>query len=224
MAAISQIRIKDTTQQSGYADRDIGAQAINVTVGYDSKGNIITDEKTTPVTTKNAAQALKDGLDPVSHASDTDKYGAASKAEYGHVKIGGGIDVDDGVISVSYGNTAGTVTEGNDSRLSDDRPNPEVITFSDGTTKVEYDGSSQVDITLATLDGAPSAHTSVIADADTLGHVKLSDDYEGTTTESGVAASAAGLQAAYTVLKTSLNGLFSYDSSNGSLVINLDAL
>ena len=231
MATISQVRIKDATQMSGYSDRDIGAQAINVTVGYDSKGNIITDGKTSPITEKNVAEALVDGLDPISHASNSNKYGVASKAQYGHVKIGGGIDVADGVISVSYGNSAGTVTEGNDSRLSDDRPNPEVITFSDDTTKVEYDGSKKVDITLATLGGAPSSHTSVIANANTLGHVKLSDDYTGATTESGFAASSSGLRAAYTATSTSisnintkLSSLFTYDSSTGALTINLDAL
>lgn len=36
---------------------------------------------------------------PESHASTTTKYGAASKALYGHVMVGNGLNVTDGVIS-----------------------------------------------------------------------------------------------------------------------------
>lgn len=86
---IKQISIA-TDAVGSYDTRDIGADALNVTVGYNAAGEIITDS-TTPTTTKNVAEVIKEVKEesavPKSHASTTTEFGAGSATEYGHVKI-----------------------------------------------------------------------------------------------------------------------------------------
>ena len=184
---ISKIGIKDSSG-TGYDTRDIGAKGQNVEVGYDASGKIILDvDAQTPTTTKQLTKVLQDAeknisdLDdskaPDNHAwSDADSgvnHGLADGTHYGHIKVGDGLTVNSGKVDVSYGDSANTACEGNDSRLSNARKNPNAITFTDGTTNVSYDGSAAKTVNATTIGAAPSGHTSVQATGSILGHVKI---------------------------------------------------
>ena len=84
-------------------------------------------------------------------------------------------------MDVAYGNSANTACEGNDIRLSNDRKNPNAITFTDGTTSTSYDGSSAKTVDAATIGAAPSGHTSVQATSSILGHVKIGTGIENSS-------------------------------------------
>lgn len=183
---ISKIGIKDSSG-TGYDTRDIGAKGQNVEVGYDASGKIILDvDKQTPTITKQLTKVLQDAEKNISdlddnkasdnHAwSDADSgvnHGLADGTHYGHIKVGDGLTVNSGKVDVSYGNSANTACEGNDSRLSNPRKNPKALTFSDGTTNTIYDGSAEKTVNAATIGAAPSGHTSVQATGSILGHVK----------------------------------------------------
>lgn len=183
---ISKIGIKNSSG-IGYDTRDIGAKGQNVEVGYDALGKIILDVDTqTPTTTKQLTKVLQnteknisdldDSKAPDNHAwSDADSgvnHGLADGTHYGHIKIGDGLTVNSGKVDVAYGNSANTACEGNDSRLSNARKNPNAITFTDGTTNMSYDGSEAKTVNATTIGAAPSGHTSVQATGSILGHVK----------------------------------------------------
>ena len=192
---ISKIGIKDSSG-TGYDTRDIGAKGQNVEVGYDASGKIILDvDAQTPTTTKQLTKVLQDAeknisdLDdnkaPDNHAwSDADSgvnHGLADGTHYGHIKVGDGFTVNSGKVDVAYGNSANTACEGNDTRLSNDRKNPNAITFTDGTTSTSYDGSSAKTVDAATIGAAPSGHTSVQATSSILGHVKIGTGIENSS-------------------------------------------
>ena len=113
----------------------------------------------------------------------------ATNSILGHVKTGTGITNSSGTISVSYGTTAGTACQGNDSRLSDSR-----------TPKSH----------------AATATTYGSGTSSNYGHVKLTDTYSVTTpnastngANTGIAASAYALQQAYNTLNSKL-GKFAF--------------
>ena len=128
------------------------------------------------------------------------------------MKLGTGLAVDgvSGSTEVSFGTTAGTACEGNDTRLSDDRANPNAVTFSDGLstpTTVDYDGSATKTITYAEVGAAPKSHASVntdygVASTQVFGHVKIGTGFNvaagviSVPTMTGASASASG-QAGY---------------------------
>lgn len=189
MSVIKNIAIKNASG-TGYDSRDIGAEAENIVISRDANGEIITDLSTqTVVTTESLAQTAKDIEDsganaaPKNHASSTNEYGAADASHFGHVKLGTGLAVNgtSGSTEVSFGTIAGTACEGNDSRLSDDRANPNAVTFSDGLstpTTVDYDGSVAKTITYSTVGAAPKSHASAnteygVASTTVFGHVKV---------------------------------------------------
>lgn len=192
---ISKIGIKDSSG-TGYDTRDIGAKGQNVEVGYDASGKIILDVDTqTPAVTKTLAKVLQDAEKNISdldsdkaddnHAwSDADagvNHGLADGTHYGHIKTGNGLTNNAGEVSVAYGTTSNTACEGNDTRLSDARKNPNALTFSDGTSTVDYDGSSAETVTAATIGAAPSGHTTVNATGSILGHVKVGTGLQSTS-------------------------------------------
>ena len=198
---ISKIGIKNSSG-TGYDTRDIGAKGQNVEVGYDASGKVILDvDKQTPTTTKQLTKVLQDAENnisnlnknkaPSSHAwSDADgvNYGLADGTHYGHIKVGNGFTVNSGKVDVAYGNSANTACQGNDSRLSNARKNPNAVTFSDGTTNTTYDGSSAKTITAATVGAAPAGHTTINATSSILGHVK---------TGTGIANSSGTISVSY---------------------------
>ena len=203
---ISKIGIKNSSG-TGYDTRDIGAKGQNVEVGYDASDKIILDVDTqTPTTTKQLTKVLQNAENnisnlnknkaPSSHAwSDADagvNHGLADKTHYGHIKVGNGLTVNSGKVDVSYGTTAGTACQGNDSRLSNARKNPNAVTFSDGTTNTSYDGSSAKTVTAATVGAAPAGHTTINATSSILGHVKTGT---GITNSSGTISVSYGTAA-----------------------------
>ena len=203
---ISKIGIKNSSG-TGYDTRDIGAKGQNVEVGYDASGKIILDVDTqTPATTKQLTKVLQDAENNISnlnknkapnnHAwSDADSgvnHGLADGTHYGHIKVGNGLTVNSGKVDVAYGTSANTACQGNDSRLSNARKNPNAVTFSDGTTNTSYDGSSAKTVTAATVGAAPAGHTSVNATSSILGHVKTGT---GITNNSGTISVSYGTAA-----------------------------
>lgn len=203
---ISKIGIKNSSG-TGYDTRDIGAKGQNVEVGYDASGKIILDVDTqTPATTKQLTKVLQDAENNISnlnknkapnnHAwSDADSgvnHGLADGTHYGHIKVGNGLTVNSGKVDVAYGDSANTACQGNDSRLSNARKNPNAVTFSDGTTNTSYDGSSAKTVTAATVGAAPAGHTSVNATSSILGHVKTGT---GITNSSGTISVSYGTAA-----------------------------
>lgn len=111
MATVSKFNVLKT--DGNYEERDLAAQGINITIGYDTSGNIITDS-TAATTTKNASQALKDLIStissintakaPTNHRSTGTSYGIADVNYFGHVKIGSNITQSGGVISINKDN------------------------------------------------------------------------------------------------------------------------
>lgn len=203
---ISKIGIKDSSG-TGYDTRDIGAKGQNVEVGYDASGKIILDvDAQTPVTTKQLTKVLQeaeknisdldDNKAPDNHAwSDADSevnHGLADATHYGHIKTGNGLTNNSGEVSVTYGTTSNTACEGNDSRLSNARKNPNAVTFSDGRTNTIYDGSSAKTVTAATVGAASAGHTTINATSSILGHVKTGT---GITNNSGTISVSYGTAA-----------------------------
>ena len=203
---ISKIGIKNSSG-TGYDTRDIGAKGQNVEIGYDESNKVILDVDTqTPVTTKQLTKVLQDTENNISnlnknkapnnHAwSDADSgvnHGLADGTHYGHIKVGNGLTVNSGKVDVAYGNSANTACQGNDSRLSNARKNPNAVTFSDGTTNTSYDGSSAKTVTAATVGAAPAGHTSIQATSSILGHVKTGT---GITNSSGTISVSYGTAA-----------------------------
>ena len=210
---ITKIGVRDSSG-TGYDTRDIGAKGQNIEIGYDNNDKIILDvDTTTPTSTKTLSKALYDmnavESAPVNHRwtdSESVDYGKADATHYGHIKLGTGLVTDASSSSVTYGATgvdfaasgvsaANKAVQANDSRLSDARKNPNAVTFktsggaSSGTT---YDGSAARTIDYSTVGAAPSSHTSVQADASTLGHVKPGT---GLSASSGVLSVSYGVSA-----------------------------
>lgn len=74
------------------------------------------------------------GAAPTSHAVNAATYGYGDGTNAGHLRVGTGIDVTTGTISVAYGATGSTACVGNDSRLSDARtPTAHAITGAEHT-------------------------------------------------------------------------------------------
>ena len=206
---ISKIGIKSSSG-TGYDTRDIGAKCQNVEVGYDTSGKIILDvDSTAPTETKTLTKVLQDAEKNIgdlntnkaadNHAwSDADtgvNHGLADNTHYGHIKVGDGLTVNSGKIDVAYGNAANTACQGNDVRLSNDRKNPNSITFdtsggdASGTT---YDGSEAKTVDYSTIGAAPAGHTSIEASDSILGHVKTGT---GLTNNSGTISVSYGIAA-----------------------------
>ena len=80
----------------------------------------------------------------------------ATSSILGHVKVGTGITNNSGTISVSYGITAGTACQGNDSRLSNARPASDVYAWAKASSKPSYSWS---EITNKPSTFTPASHT-----------------------------------------------------------------
>lgn len=212
---IKKIGIKSTSASASNI-RDLGAEAQNVDVSYNSQGEIIEDITMPGVevdSTQSVSKAIKDVIFDIDSHKETIATGTIS----GHVKIGDSLNIDNnGVVNVSYGSTGGTAVEGNDSRLSDDRKNPNPVVFSNGAftpTTIQYDGSETEIITYNEIGASPKSHASTgtvygSGTATNFGHVKLNDVYTTDTptpsvngASTGIGASAYAVQAGYKNLK-----------------------
>jgi hypothetical protein len=215
---ISKIGIKDSTG-STYDTREIGAKGQNVEIGIDAAGKVIPDVDTTiPTSTKTLTTVLKEQGEadstlentkaPNNHRwaeGDATDYGKADSTHYGHIRPGTGLYVDSDSASSTYGSTnvnfadnkevaENKAVQANDSRLNDDRKNPEAVTFatSGGDTAGSYDGSAAKTVDYSTVGAAPAGHTSIKADASTLGHVKVGT---GLSASSGILSVSYGTAA-----------------------------
>ena len=167
--------------------RDIGAEAQYIEVSYDAAGNIITDITAPGAVvdhTESVAEALAD-TPPKSHASTTNEYGAASKTEFGHIKVGVGLDISGttGATNVSYGTTANTACQGNDGRLGNARKNPYAVSFNNGVSDMDYDGSVAKTVNHETVGAAPKKHDDIttqygLATKDRWGHIRIGEGLE----------------------------------------------
>ena len=194
--AIKQIGIRQ--QGGGYTYSDIGANSANIDVpngestqSLDAALLAINTEIDTNKTNTDAAIATKAAT---SHADATGTAGKGTAANFGHVKMGAGINTAaDGVVAVAYGTAANTACQGNDSRLSDKRTCATSLTAG----SVVYDGSVAKTITAATLGAAPTNHASTgttygVGDASNYGHVKAGT---GISSTSGVLSTSYGTAA-----------------------------
>lgn len=221
MDKVKKLNIKNTTSLTGYDERAIGAEAYNVDVGLTEDYQIVTDPTTqTAVDSISAALEFKilnsnqdnilkmlDDKAQKNHASSTNEYGAATFSNYGHVKLGRGLTLaEEGNTEVVYGTGENTACRGDDSRLSDDRKNPNMVTFTDGIANVTYDGSAARTITCDTVGAAAKNHASTattygVGTSANYGHVKISDDT--TSAASDQALSTVGAKA----IQTSIDNL-----------------
>lgn len=64
---------------------------------------------------------LADAQTPISHAVNASTYGYGDGTVAGHIRVGTGLNVATGTISVAYGSSNSTACVGNDSRLSNNR-------------------------------------------------------------------------------------------------------
>lgn len=194
---ISKISIKNAAG-SGYDTREIGAKGQNIRIGYDAQGQVVLDVNTTsPISTKSLSKTIQDiendvkGKAANNHAwSDANiDHGKASSSQYGHIKLGKGLSVnqdggsaDFGATEVAFANdnekADNKAVKANDSRLENDRKNPHKLIFTkhgSGHEAIEYDGSKDTTVGIDELDALHKSHEDVIASATTLGHVKVLD-------------------------------------------------
>jgi len=194
---ISKISIKNAAG-SGYDTREIGAKGQNIRIGYDAQGQVVLDvNATTPIATKSLSKAIQDiennvkGKAADNHAwSDANiDHGKASSSQYGHIKLGKGLSVnqdggssDFGATEVAFANdnekADNKAVKANDSRLENDRKNPHKLIFTrygSGHEAIEYDGSKDTTVGIDELDALHKSHEDVVASATTLGHVKVLD-------------------------------------------------
>ena len=194
---ISKISIKNAAG-SGYDTREIGAKGQNIRIGYDAQGQVVLDvNATTPISTKSLSKTIQDiendvkGKAADNHAwSDANiDHGKASSSQYGHVKLGKGLSVNQDSGSADFGATEvafandnekadNKAVKANDSRLENDRKNPHKLIFAkhgSGHEAIEYDGSKDTTVGIDELDALHKSHEEVVASATTLGHVKVLD-------------------------------------------------
>ena len=194
---ISKISIKNATG-SGYETREIGAKGQNIRIGYDAQGQVVLDvNTTTPIATKSLPKTIQDiendvkGKAADNHAwSDANiDHGKASSSQYGHIKLGKGLSVNQDGSSADFGATEvafandnekadNKAVKANDSRLENDRKNPHKLIFTkhgSGHEAIEYDGSKDTTVGIDELDALHKSHEDVVASATTLGHVKVLD-------------------------------------------------
>ena len=194
---ISKISIKNASG-SGYDTREIGAKGQNIRVGYDAQGQVVLDvNATTPISTKSLSKTIQDiendvkGKAADNHAwSDADiDHGKASSSQYGHIKLGKGLyvnqdghDADFGATEVAFANdnekADNKAVKANDSRLENDRKNPHKLIFArhgSGHEAIEYDGSKDTIVGIDELEALHKSHEDVVASATTLGHIKVLD-------------------------------------------------
>ncbi len=194
---ISKISIKNSSG-SGYDTREIGVKCQNVEVDYNEQGQVILDVNTeTSVSTKSLTKVIQDveknskGKAADNHAwSDANiDHGKASSSQYGHIKLGKGLhvnqdgnDADFGATEVAFADdnekADNKAVKANDSRLENDRKNPHKLIFAkhgSGHEAIEYDGSKDTIVGIDELDALHKSHEDVVASATTLGHVKVLD-------------------------------------------------
>ena len=166
---VSRIGIKDSSG-TDYDYKEIGAKAQNILVGVDNTGDIIKDVSTQePHTTSSLSTVLSELQKPHDWKAGERDMGKASKERYGHVKVGDGLKVNDGVITPDFGDGSSQICRGNDDRLADRRLVLNPLKMGSKT----WDGSEQVTVTPDLIGAAAANHTTTMATNTTAGHVKI---------------------------------------------------
>ena len=166
---VSRIGIKNA-DGVGYDTKEIGAKAQNIVVGVNDNGDIIKDVDTEePNTTESLSLVLSEMQKPHDWADGGRDMGKASKTKYGHVKIGDGLKIENGIVTPDFGTGENQVCKGNDARLSDKRLtlNPLIV----GGNR--WNGDAELKVTPALIGAAPSNHVSTVATTSNFGHVKI---------------------------------------------------
>ena len=166
---VSRIGIKNA-DGVGYDTKEIGAKAQNIVVGVNDNGDIIKDVDTEePNTTESLSLVLSEMQKPHDWADGGRDMGKASKTKYGHVKIGDGLKIENGIVTPDFGTGENQVCKGNDARLSDKRLtlNPLII----GGNR--WNGDAELKVTPALIGAAPTNHVSTVATTSNFGHVKI---------------------------------------------------
>jgi len=166
---VSRIGIKDSSG-TDYDYKEIGAKAQNVLVGVENNGDIIQDvSDLDSYTTLPLSATLAEFQKPHSWSNGERDMGKATEEKFGHVAVGTGLKVNDGVITPNFGKIKGTVCEGDDGRLSDRRLTLNPLNIGN---KV-WNGSQQLTVTPDLIGAAPANHTTTMATNTTAGHVKI---------------------------------------------------
>jgi len=188
MAAITQIGIKNADNTYSYTDI---ATAKSLT--FNNSGSGADSNTTFNGSVDKTISYNTIGASPKNHASTDTTYGVASSENYGHVKIGDGINVNNGTISVDKEISAMSADDYN------------ALTHVDSETTYLIDDGSN-------FKGASISHQALdatygLADSTYYGHVKLSDIYyiPMGTAKTGVAASQQALYDCYNELISKIN-------------------
>lgn len=176
---ISKITI--TNEDKSISTRDIGANAENIMVGQDSERYIEAEGSADKTTLVAALNAIKNNATQRATIND-----------YGQIKLGNGLKIDDdGTTSVDTSKfLTATATVGEAKKVSNS------LNFKNGTTTTAtYNGEKAVEINCNTIGAAPNRN----ATTSQSGIVKLIDDYKSDAKD--LAPTANALYQAYNALK-----------------------
>lgn len=122
-------KLSETVDLSGYATTAAMNSALGNKVDKVSGKALSTNDYTT---------AEKNKLAGIAASANNYSLPAATSSVLGGVKTSTGITNSSGTISVTYGTTADTACQGNDSRLSNSRPASDVSAWAKASTKPTY--------------------------------------------------------------------------------------
>lgn len=122
-------KLSETVDLSGYATTAAMNSALGNKVDKVSGKVLSTNDYTT---------AEKNKLAGIAASANNYSLPAATSSVLGGVKTSTGITNSSGTISVTYGTTADTACQGNDSRLSNSRPASDVSAWAKASTKPTY--------------------------------------------------------------------------------------
>lgn len=108
--------------------------------------------------TSASSKAVKTAYDLA--ASKTSNTGTVTSVAAG-TGLSGGTITTSGTLSVSYGTTAGTACQGNDSRLSDARPASDVSAWAKASSKPTYIANEVMSISVVDVTGNTSSSCSI---------------------------------------------------------------
>lgn len=151
MSTINKIAIKNSLGE--YDESKIGAQAEDVIISRDENGKIIENIETPGVTissTEGIATTVKEIDERV-----------ATDSSIGQIQVGSGFNIDaNGILTPTFGNTTGSICEGNDPRLAGIGTVTNNLTLSSngdgdaaGTT---FNGGAAVKISYNSIGAAPN--------------------------------------------------------------------
>ena len=151
MSTINKIAIKNSLGE--YDESKIGAQAEDVIISRDENGKIIENIETPGVTissTEGIATTVKEIDERV-----------ATDSSIGQIQVGSGFNIDaNGILTPAFGNTTGSICEGNDPRLAGIGTVTNDLTLSsngDGDAAgTAFNGAAAVKISYNSIGAAPN--------------------------------------------------------------------